>query len=129
MLVRVALGNAALATALAVLVALAAWACRRRPALVHHLWLLVLLKLVTPPLWTVPISWPERKLPLMAADPAPRLKPESIDAPPELELLPIEALSPGPIPGPPAESTAMTAPPPEPAPDPSPTRPLQARAA
>src|SRR6516162_10559053 len=29
----------------------------RRPALVHCLWLLVLLKLVTPPLFRVPISW------------------------------------------------------------------------
>src|SRR5207249_8996097 len=29
----------------------------RRPALVHSLWLLVLLKLLTPPLWPIPLSW------------------------------------------------------------------------
>src|SRR3954469_6555305 len=29
---------------------------RRRPALRHGLWLLVLLKLVTPPLWWVPVE-------------------------------------------------------------------------
>jgi beta-lactamase regulating signal transducer with metallopeptidase domain len=29
----------------------------RRPAVAHGLWLLVLLKLVTPPLWQVPVPW------------------------------------------------------------------------
>src|SRR5260370_26607813 len=57
MLLRVGLGNAVLATGLA-LVAWAAGRLARRPALAHALWLLVLLKLITPPLLTVPISWP-----------------------------------------------------------------------
>ena len=57
-LLHVGLGNAAAATALA----LAAWlACRalrgRRPAVAHALWLLVLLKLLTPPLWTLRVPW------------------------------------------------------------------------
>jgi beta-lactamase regulating signal transducer with metallopeptidase domain len=57
MLLHVGLANAVLATGLA----LAAWAVgrlARRPALAHALWLLVLLKLITPPLLTVPVSWP-----------------------------------------------------------------------
>src|SRR5437762_11968170 len=52
-----ALANAALAVPLALL----AWASSavRRPALTHALWLLVLLRLVAPPLWRVPLpSWP-----------------------------------------------------------------------
>ena len=39
----------------------------RRPAVAHGLWLLVLLKLVTPPLWQVPVPWPVSK----AAEPSP----------------------------------------------------------
>src|SRR2546423_9055819 len=31
----------------------------RRPALTHALWLLVLIKLITPPLVTLPMPWPE----------------------------------------------------------------------
>ncbi|HEV3448444.1 MAG TPA: M56 family metallopeptidase, partial [Gemmataceae bacterium] len=57
MLLHVGLANAVLATGLA-LVAWAAGRLSRRPALAHALWLLVLLKLITPPLLTVPISWP-----------------------------------------------------------------------
>src|SRR6516164_9520251 len=30
----------------------------RRPTLLHSLWLVVLLKLITPPLWPVPVTWP-----------------------------------------------------------------------
>jgi beta-lactamase regulating signal transducer with metallopeptidase domain len=55
-LVHVGLLNAVLATGLA-LVAAAARFLRRRPALVHALWLLVLLKLVTPPFLAIPIGW------------------------------------------------------------------------
>src|SRR5713226_4948593 len=57
MLLHVGLANAVLATGLA-LVAWAAGRLARRPFLAHALWLLVLLKLITPPLMTVPISWP-----------------------------------------------------------------------
>jgi RND family efflux transporter MFP subunit len=47
-LFRLGLTNAAWATALALAATIGAWFCRRRPAIVHVLWLLVLVKLVTP---------------------------------------------------------------------------------
>ncbi|MBM4068605.1 MAG: M56 family metallopeptidase [Planctomycetes bacterium] len=55
-LLEIALSNAAMATALAVL---AAVVCRvyRRSAFAHGVWLVVLVKLVTPPLVTVPLPW------------------------------------------------------------------------
>ena len=43
----------------------------RRPALMHTLWLLVLLKLVTPPVWSVPVKFgaaPHRAAPTVATD-------------------------------------------------------------
>ena len=55
-LVHVGLLNAVLAIGLALL----AWAARllrRRPAVVHAIWLLVLLKLITPPFLDIPIGW------------------------------------------------------------------------
>jgi len=58
-LVHVGLVNAALAALLALGAAAVGW-LYRRPALVHGLWLLVLLKLVTPPLLPVRIPWPAR---------------------------------------------------------------------
>jgi WD40 repeat protein/beta-lactamase regulating signal transducer with metallopeptidase domain len=54
-LLEIGLANALFAGLLA-LAALLAARYGRRPALVHSLWLLVLIKLVTPPLW-VPIPW------------------------------------------------------------------------
>ncbi len=53
-LVEVALVNAVMATILALLAAVVGW-WFRRPALSHMLWLLVLVKLITPPLWRVPM--------------------------------------------------------------------------
>lgn len=53
-LIEVALVNAVMATILALLAAVVGW-CFRRPALTHVLWLLVLVKLITPPLWRVPM--------------------------------------------------------------------------
>ncbi len=53
------LSNALTATFLALLVACLGRVLARRPAILHCLWLLVLLKLVTPPLYEVPIPWPE----------------------------------------------------------------------
>ncbi len=50
--------NVAIAGVLA-LAAAAAGRFIRRPALTHALWLLVLLKLVTPPLWHLPVPWPK----------------------------------------------------------------------
>ncbi len=56
-LLSIAVSNAVAATVLA-LAAVAVGAVYRRPAVVHGLWLLVLLKLVTPPLLRIPIAWP-----------------------------------------------------------------------
>src|ERR1700704_3948275 len=55
-----------------VLALAAAVVCRfcRKPALAHALWLLVLLKLIVPPLWKVPVS-----------DSLSRLFPQSSDPP------------------------------------------------
>jgi beta-lactamase regulating signal transducer with metallopeptidase domain len=55
--VYLGLGNALLATGLAAAAACAGSLCRR-PALTHGLWLLVLLKLVTPPFFPVAVPWP-----------------------------------------------------------------------
>jgi beta-lactamase regulating signal transducer with metallopeptidase domain len=52
------LSNAVSATLLALLVACLARFLVRRPAVLHCLWMLVLLKLVTPPLFEVPVWWP-----------------------------------------------------------------------
>src|SRR5262249_53448152 len=57
MLVEVGLGNALGATVLAVVVAAIACCCRR-PAVVHSLWLLVVLRLLVPPFVTVSMPWP-----------------------------------------------------------------------
>src|SRR5437899_9575783 len=56
-LLEVGLSNAAAATALAVVALVGARCCRHR-AVTHALWLLVLVKLVTPPLVPVHLSWP-----------------------------------------------------------------------
>ena len=56
-LLEIALSNAAVATVLAV-VAFGVTVVFRRPALAHAAWLLVLLKLLTPPLFTVPVELP-----------------------------------------------------------------------
>ncbi len=56
-LLEVGLSNAVMAAALAVLAGLIGLVCRR-PALVHALWLLVLLKLVTPPLVSISVRPP-----------------------------------------------------------------------
>jgi bla regulator protein BlaR1 len=56
-LLRIGLSNAVVALLMALVVVSVAciW---RRPAVLHALWLLVLLKLVTPPLLWVPVPWP-----------------------------------------------------------------------
>jgi beta-lactamase regulating signal transducer with metallopeptidase domain len=56
-LLEIGLSNAVAATVLALVAVAVGLACRR-PALGHALWLLVLLKLLTPPLVRVPIRWP-----------------------------------------------------------------------
>ena len=63
-LVEIALINAAMATALALLAAVVGW-CFRRPSLTHVLWLLVLVKLITPPVWRIPMverDWVSRPM-------------------------------------------------------------------
>lgn len=62
---HILLSNAAAAMALA-LVAGAAARLLRRPPLTRALWVLVLLKLLTPPIWTIPVWTPQP-----AANPAP----------------------------------------------------------
>jgi bla regulator protein blaR1 len=58
MLFRAGVSNAVSATLLALVVAGLSRPLARRPAILHALWLLVLLKLVTPPLYELPIPWP-----------------------------------------------------------------------
>lgn len=60
-LLSIGLSNAAAAAVLALGVALLSWPLRGHPALRHRLWVLVLLKLVTPPFWTVPLSLPSTR--------------------------------------------------------------------
>jgi beta-lactamase regulating signal transducer with metallopeptidase domain len=52
------LSNAVAATLMALLVTCLSRLLARWPAILHGLWLLVLLKLVTPPFYEVPIPWP-----------------------------------------------------------------------
>jgi bla regulator protein blaR1 len=58
-LYRAGLSNAVSATVLALVVACLGRVLGRRPAVLHCLWMLVLLKLVTPPIYEVPVPWPE----------------------------------------------------------------------
>jgi beta-lactamase regulating signal transducer with metallopeptidase domain len=76
-LLRIGLTNALLATLLALAVAGVARWCRR-PALLHALWLLVLLKLVTPPVVIIPIAW--RTSPA-ASRPSARYRPAAAEVP------------------------------------------------
>jgi len=83
-ILRITLSNTLLAAVLA-LVALAVSRTFRRPALSHALWLIVLLKLITPPLWNV-------ALPLMPAEKThkPPLPPTELSIPPAEEHDPIQ---------------------------------------
>jgi beta-lactamase regulating signal transducer with metallopeptidase domain len=78
-LLHVALSNCVVALGLAVVAACVGRWCRR-PAVAHGLWLLVLLKLVTPPLVFVPISWPERAAPAPEVAAAPVIPPAPVGA-------------------------------------------------
>ena len=85
-ILRVALSNTLLAAMLA-LAALAVSRTFRRPALSHAMWLIVLLKLITPPLWNVAV-------PLMPAEKAHKapLPPTELSMPPA-EVEPMQAVS------------------------------------
>jgi beta-lactamase regulating signal transducer with metallopeptidase domain len=74
-LVHAMLSNALVATALALL-PLVLGRFGRSPALVHSLWLVVLLKLVTPPIVTIPLAFD----PLSAATPSPAAQPVAAEA-------------------------------------------------
>jgi beta-lactamase regulating signal transducer with metallopeptidase domain len=79
-LLDIGLANAVMASVLALLAAVVCRFCRK-PALAHALWLLVLLKLIVPPLWKVPVSdsfshlFPQSSAPAM----------ERVAVPPEAE--------------------------------------------
>jgi len=95
-LLRVGLSNAVAALVLALVAVLVAlvW---RRPALLHGLWLLVLIKLVTPPLVPISFPWPASQAnppAALAVDPGlePASEPE-VQGEERLEfILPFEAL-------------------------------------
>src|SRR6516165_7077324 len=58
-LLEIGLSNALVAGALALLAGVSR--VFHRPAFTHSLWLLVLLKLITPPFFAIPVSWPARE--------------------------------------------------------------------
>jgi WD40 repeat protein/beta-lactamase regulating signal transducer with metallopeptidase domain len=105
------LGNLAVAAALAA-VALAAGRWLNRPAVAHVLWLLVLVKLLTPPLVTIPVQCLPARTESVAAPPT---------ASPTLAVVPqpIVVVEPDPPAAPalaPQAAVALPAPPPTPAP-------------
>jgi beta-lactamase regulating signal transducer with metallopeptidase domain len=131
LLLQIGLSNALMAAGLALAAfGLGRWC--RRPAVRHALWLLVLLKLVTPPLVHVPLPWPETAPPTptesapdvqpIAAAPEPVAEvppvllaveqPQLPDGPEENEDNPIPAETPAPLP--PPVPAAVPAPPPIP---------------
>jgi beta-lactamase regulating signal transducer with metallopeptidase domain len=83
-LVHAALSNAAAAALLAAVLIPAA-RLLRRPALTHLLCVLVLLKLVTPPLFSLPLRW----LPAPAAEPPREVAPASVPLPFALDDVPL----------------------------------------
>src|SRR5436190_8396311 len=90
-LLHISLSNAVAAMGLAVVAAVTSRLCRR-PALTHGLWLLVLLKLVTPPLLTVRIPWVDATLSSGPDVPSPRSADSSLPTPvpqaePEVAIL------------------------------------------
>jgi beta-lactamase regulating signal transducer with metallopeptidase domain len=112
-LLEIMLSNVLMAGVLAVPATLAGfWG--RRPALTHGLWLLVLLKLVTPPLFQMPVTWPARPAPLADMQPTLTTLPEALpDAPTRaaIENPPTGQVA---IPEPPSTDLAASAPRPVP---------------
>jgi beta-lactamase regulating signal transducer with metallopeptidase domain len=90
---HIGLSNALVAAILAVVALMVGRLCRQRPALAHGLWLLVLLKLVTPPLLDVQLPWPAS--PVAQPDSAPEpfaSAPEDIPQAEPFAVLPAEPL-------------------------------------
>src|SRR5262249_6052881 len=79
-LLHIGLSNAAAATVLALTAALLGRLCHR-PALSHALWVLVLLKLITPPLVPLSIPWPA------AAARTDGVKPDKQGSPSQFQLV------------------------------------------
>src|SRR5215831_6009252 len=79
-LLQIVLGNAVMACVLALLAAGVTYFVRR-PALAHGLWLLVLLKLLTPPIIPLQISWPTSESALPEIDFQATAEPEVTVAP------------------------------------------------
>ena len=96
-LLRIGLSNAVAALLLALLVVAVAcvW---RRPAVLHALWLLVLVKLVTPPLVWLPEPWAEPPAAPKTVDPPPAAAPEiaAVEAAPTAR--PVPDPNPDPVP-------------------------------
>lgn len=84
-LLEIGLGNA-LAAALLALVAVAGSRFCRHPAIVHGLWLLVFIKLLTPPLLPIPLSW-ERADQVTQGEPEPVIIEAKEPAPVDHEAL------------------------------------------
>src|SRR6476620_10466317 len=80
-LIQLILSNAIAAMALAFLAA-GASKIIRRPPVTRALWILVLLKLLTPPIWNVPISIPSAPTPTVADS---KTSPESVLSEPVAE--------------------------------------------
>jgi beta-lactamase regulating signal transducer with metallopeptidase domain len=125
-LLQVGLSNCVMALALAAVAASAGRWCRR-PAVAHGLWLLVLLKLVTPPLVTIPVPWPGPGEPAAtsAAAALPEPLPQALAPDPDPEpAVPSLPVPPEQVPGGPEVMPEDAAPlPPAPEPGPAPTRP------
>jgi bla regulator protein blaR1 len=113
-ILQTGLSNALVASALALVVVLVGY-FYRKPALIHGLWLLVLLKLATPPLVPIPIHWPAEPAIEPAVAPAPGTTAMDatvpgtlvVEMPPENDDLPRMV--------PPGDSDAEAAAPPQPA--------------
>jgi len=91
-LLNLGLANALSATVLAILVAALARLLARRPAVLHCLWFLVLLKLLTPPLFEIPL--PRHDAGVLAGNPgAPGLDVLAPSRPREAEVYLVETLA------------------------------------
>src|SRR6059058_4148153 len=103
-LLEIGLSNAVVAAVLALPVAGLAAVCRR-PALAHALWLLVLVKLLTPPLVTIPVRClPAKPDPTPAATPPAAPTASSASAPVVQPVIVVEPDPPAATPAPPASA-------------------------
>ena len=78
-ILQIAASNALAAAVLAVVVSLVSLVCRK-PALLHALWLIVLVKLLTPPIYNVPIQVVWSAVPFVNTSPA-SIEPPAVSSP------------------------------------------------